>query len=69
MRGNVVVPLRTGRFGAAMVPQGFVVELLEVYGIGIPPVGIPDPACCRSVWIRFNPARRLSAMSAFCVTT
>ena len=35
----------------------------------IPPVGIPVPACCRSNWIMFSPARKFSLMSDPCTTT
>src|SRR5712664_4707762 len=39
-----------------------------VFGMEIPPVGIPVPVWIRSCTIRLSPARRLSLISAVCVT-
>ena len=59
----MLVPLSMGRLIRGVVPHG------AVNGMEIPPVGIPVPACCRSNWIMFNPARKFSLMSDPCATT
>src|SRR3974390_578530 len=67
--GKVAIPPSLGRLIAGVVLHGLVLEPFEVYGMLIPPTGMPVPACCRSSSIELSAERKFSVMSAACVTT
>src|SRR3974390_3170233 len=61
--GKVAIPPSLGRLTAGVVLHGLVLEPFDVYGMLIPPTGIPVPACCRSSSIELTAERKFSVMS------